>query len=83
VLDLIRANHAPVEQAIRDAVQAGVVRPMEPAIAAHALLSMIYMWAAQAWDLERFGLDAIINEVRRLFWDGARAGPPRAETVPR
>jgi AcrR family transcriptional regulator len=73
VLDLIRANHAPIETAIREAVEAGVLRPVEPVIAAHALLSMIYMWAPQAWDLERFGLEPVVDEVQRLFFDGAAA----------
>jgi hypothetical protein len=31
------------------------------------------MWAPQAWDLERFGLEPVVDEVQRLFFDGAAA----------
>jgi AcrR family transcriptional regulator len=78
VLEMIRANHAPFESAIRDGVATGAFRLLEPAIAMQALVSMLYMLAPQAWDLERFGVDAVAQEVKRLFFQGvAPETPPR------
>jgi AcrR family transcriptional regulator len=77
VLDMIRANRAPFETAIRDGVAAGVFRALEPAITTHALLSMLYMLAPQAWDLQRFGVDAIADEVKRLFFRGVTLERPK------
>ena len=80
VLEMIRANHAPFEMAIREGVAAGALRPIEPAIAAHALLSMLYMWAPQAWDLKRFGAETVASEVKRIFFEGSTATKPRRKT---
>lgn len=75
VLEMIRANHAPFERAIQDGIDAGLLVPTEPAVAIHALLSMLYMWAAQFWDLERFGVEAVSQAARRIFFQGmARNG---------
>jgi hypothetical protein len=54
-----------------------VFRALEPAIATHALLSMLYMLAPQAWDLQRFGVDAIADEVKRLFFRGVTPERPK------
>lgn len=77
VLEMIRANHTPFETAIRDGVESGAFRPLEPVIATHALLSMLYMLAPQAWDLERFGVDAVASEAKRLFLQGVIREEPR------
>jgi len=75
VLEMIRANHAPFERAIQDGIDAGLLVPIEPAIATHALLSMLHMWAAQFWDLERFGVESVSQAARRIFFKGvARDG---------
>jgi TetR/AcrR family transcriptional regulator, cholesterol catabolism regulator len=77
VLEMIRANRAPFETAIRDGVESGAFRHLEPTIAMQALVSMLYMLAPQAWDLERFGVDAVAQEVKRLFLRGVASEAPR------
>jgi AcrR family transcriptional regulator len=74
VLDMIRANHAPFQTAIAEAVAAGTIRPVDPTIVTHALLSMAYMLAPQAWDLGRFDANKLKAEITRLFFDGVSLG---------
>lgn len=74
VLKLIKANHAPFESALREGAASGAFRDVDPVIAANALVSMLYMWAPNQWDLRTRGLDAVGTEIKRIFFHGVDCG---------
>lgn len=82
VFQLIDANHAPYERALRDGIAAGVFRAADPTVAVHALLSMLYMWAPYHRSLRPFGLEATAAEAKTIFFQGIAPGPAAAGDVP-
>ncbi len=75
VLKIIRAHQAPYEQALRDGIDAGVFRRIDPTITANALLSMLYMWATYQWLLGPSGLRAVSDTVKQIFFGGIYVPP--------
>jgi AcrR family transcriptional regulator len=75
VLKIIRAHQAPYEEVIKNGIDAGVFRRVDPVITANALLSMLYMWATHQWRLGPFGLKSVSDTVKKIFFGGVYLQP--------
>ena len=75
VFNLIRENHAVFETAIRDGITEGQFKSVEPSIAVHALLSMLYMWAPMRGELDRHGLDKVSEVAKAFCFGGLEVNP--------
>lgn len=70
VFQLMRQINELYETAIQQGVAEGSFEVENSRIVVNALLSMLYMWAPNNWDLGRFGLEAVREQVKQLFFRG-------------